>query len=211
MSSKCVCVMSGSFSPPTLGHLHLLALARDHLIKDKGFTSVKALFLPTNSAYPKPGLAPSSDRVAMCKLLAEEDEWIDVETFDADQDHWVDLLTSLRYIQQKYPDCHIFFVCGADLVLRWNEDVWPDEEVLTILDDFGVCMASRTESIESVVEKVPILKGHLQNTVLITDNLLSEVSSTRVREYIANGRSPLGLISGPVYHYLKDNHLLGYP
>lgn len=206
---KCVCVMSGSFSPPTFAHLHILTLAKAHL-EENGYTVVKGLFLPTNSQYPKPGLAPAPDRVEMCKLLSKEDEWVDVDPFDTLQPKWVDLLTSLRHIQGDYPDCRIFFVCGADLVLRWNEAVWPPDEVRTILDDFGVCMASRTDAIESIVSRVPVLENHLQNVFMIPDNLLNEVSSTHVREFIAKGRSTAGLIPKAIRDYLISKHLLGF-
>ena len=205
-SKKCVLVMNGSFNPPTVAHLSLLSMARNR-IEEEGYTVVKGLFVPTHGGYDKPGLANPKQRVHMCALTAAVTDWIDVEPHDTEQEHWCPVVETLAYIQSKFPDCRLFFVCGADLVYRWNEPVWPPEQVTKIVTEYGVIAASRLDGIETIVSKVPVLKGKEQHLHLITVNPLSEVSSTIFRDLLKHGKLATGMIIPDVERYLNENHI----
>ena len=206
MAKKCVLVMNGSFNPPTVAHLSLLTMARNK-IEDEGYTVVRGLFVPTNGGYDKPGLANPKQRVEMCRMTAAVTDWIDVEPHDTEQEKWCPVVETLAYIQKKYPDCRLFFVCGADLVLRWNEPVWPPEQVTEIVTKYGVIAASRLEGIEAIIAKVPVLKGKEEFIHLITFNPLSEVSSTVVRNLLKEHKLVTGMLIPDVEKYVTDNHI----
>lgn len=203
---KAVLVLSGSFNPPTNAHLALLTMARN-AIEEKGFNVVAGKFVPTHGSYDKPGLANSKQRFDMCKLSCENTDWIIADPFETQQPHWIDCLTSLRHQQSLYPDCKIFYICGSDLVLRWNEPVWPENEVIEILTKFGVLMFSRNIEIETITEKVPVLKGRLQNVVFAPENPMNGVSSTLVRNLLKKGKHATGFISPSVENYIKEQKL----
>ena len=95
---KCVLVMNGSFNPPTVAHLSLLAMSRN-AIEDKGYVVVKALFVPTHGGYDKPGLANPIQRVEMCRLTANDADWIDVELHDKQLEKWSCVVETLKFIQ----------------------------------------------------------------------------------------------------------------
>jgi nicotinate-nucleotide adenylyltransferase len=198
--------MNGSFNPPTMGHLNLLAMARN-TIEDSGFTVVKGLFVPTHGAYGKSGLADPEQRVEMCRLTAALADWVDVEPHDTLQEKWSFVVDTLAFIQTKYPDFRLFFVCGADLVLRWNDPVWPPEQVIEILTKYGVLVASRDGSIKDITEKVPILRGRESNLFLIESNPMGDVSSTLVRTLIGKGKQICGLIAPDVEKMLRNQRL----
>ena len=210
MSTKqtAVLVLSGSFNPPTNAHISLLTLAR-RCLEDRGFIVVCGRLVPTHGAYSKPGLASSAHRVAMCRLCVDGCDWLDVDSFEVDQPSWTDCLTSLRHQQGLFPGARVFYICGSDLVMRWNEPVWPDEEVIEILNEFGVCVFARNLDINEIAEMVPILKGRLQNVVLAPENPMSGVSSTLVREMIKKKMRITGLVPVKVENYIRENDVYG--
>lgn len=198
--------MNGSFNPPTVAHINLLAMARN-TIEEKGYTVVKGLFVPTHGGYNKPGLATPAQRVEMCRRCAATTDWIEVEPHDTEQEQWSPVIKTLAYIQAKYPDCRLFFVCGADLVLRWNDPVWPPEHVTEIVTKYGVLAASRLDTIESIIEKVPILKGKEEHIHMITNNPMGEMSSTIVRDLLSKGKCISGMVVEHVESYVREQNL----
>ncbi|GLC41665.1 hypothetical protein PLESTB_000691000 [Pleodorina starrii] len=67
-----VLVCCGSFNPPTIMHMRMVDLASDELLK-RGYDVWGAYLSPVADAYGKAGLAPAADRVAMCRLAAEDE------------------------------------------------------------------------------------------------------------------------------------------
>ncbi|GIL89679.1 hypothetical protein Vretimale_16649 [Volvox reticuliferus] len=67
-----VLVCCGSFNPPTVMHMRMVDLAGDELMR-RGYDVWGAYLSPVADAYGKPGLAPAADRVAMCRLAADDE------------------------------------------------------------------------------------------------------------------------------------------
>ena len=206
MAKRCILVMSGCFNPPTVGHLHLLTMSRN-AIEDLGYSVATALLVPTHGGYPKPGLASPAQRVEMCRLTAATTSWVGVEPYDTQQAEWCPVVTTLVFIQAANPGIRLFFVCGADLVLRWNNPVWPPWQVREIVTKYGLVVAARTESVEAIVEKVPVLKGTEAGIVQIGENPMQEVSSTLVRGLIGKGKCVSGIVVQAVEQYIQDQGL----
>lgn len=205
-TKNCVLCLFGSFNPPTVGHINLLSMAKN-LIEDHGYKVKKGLLIPTHGGYDKPGLANPVQRVEMCKLTTSIAPWADVEPHDTQQPQWQRAVVTLAYVQSVYPDCRIFFVCGADLVLRWNQDIWPDEDVIEIVTKYGVIMSSRNETIDSVVSQVNVLKGREQYLYLLKENPMDGVSSTLVRNLIHQNKDITGLLVYECEKYVIEQNL----
>lgn len=84
-----VLVACGSFSPPTLLHLRLFSLARDHARVETNFEVVGGYMSPVSDAYKKVGLAPSKHRIKMCQLAIASSTWTDVDPWEAIQPDYV--------------------------------------------------------------------------------------------------------------------------
>jgi nicotinate (nicotinamide) nucleotide adenylyltransferase len=181
-------------------------MARDS-IDTRGYSVTKGLFVPTHAGYTKDGLASSEQRVEMCRLTAALTDWTEVEAHDTEQAQWSLAVDTLAFIQSKYPTSHVFFVCGSDLVLRWNNPVWPPEQVIEILTKYGVVVASRPETIKLLLEQVPILRGHEDCIVGIDENPMGAVSSTLVRNLIGKGRQICGLVAPEVEKLIRAQRL----
>jgi nicotinate (nicotinamide) nucleotide adenylyltransferase len=218
---EAVLVLNGSFNPPTTAHLALLAMARN-TIENQGYTVIKGLFVPTHGGYPKPGLADADQRVTMCHLTAStslniqellpdgqtwSSGWVEVEPHDTQQEKWCRVVDTLAYIQTRFPNARLFFVCGSDLVLRWNEPVWPPEQVREIVTKYGVVVAGRKEAVSEVIARVPVLKGLESGIFPINGNPMDLVSSTLVRDDLAGGKEISGLVVPEVEQYIREKNL----
>jgi nicotinic acid mononucleotide adenylyltransferase len=117
------------------------------------------------------------------------------------------VVDTLSYIQSRHPNIRLFFVCGVDLVLRWNEPVWPPEEVMEIVTEYGVLVASRGETVATVIEKVPVLKGLESGVFTIGMNPMEAVSSTLVRELIGQKKQIAGMVVPEVEKYIREQNL----
>ena len=207
----CVLIMFGSFNPPTNGHAHLLAMAKAK-IEENGYHVRKGFFVPTNGKYfNKHSLAADEKRVHMCRLYSIDNDWIDVEPFETEQKDWTRCAVTLQHVQEKSPDCRVFVVCGIDYVQRWNEPCWDEADCLKILKDYGIIVARRQETLENLVSQVKYLQGEgrLDNVYMLDQNVLSEVSSTVVRDLYTHGKYVVGLVPHEVDKYIRENNL--YP
>lgn len=203
---SCVLVMNGSFNPPTAGHVHMLAMARNKA-EELGYKIVKGIMVPTHGAYGKPGLADPDQRMEMCRLAVNGIDWIEVEPHDTEQEAWTCVVDTLAFVQAKYPDTRLMFVCGSDLILRWNDPVWPPEQVTEILTKYGVMGASRLETVESIVARVPVLEGKEEHIYMIGENPLSGLSSTQVRNLRSEGKCISGMVMPSVEAYILEKKL----
>ena len=197
--------MCGCFNPPTVAHQALLTLARNR-IECEGYEVVRGLYVPTHQSYTKPDLALAEHRVEMCRLASEATDWIEVERHDVDQKEWCHLVETLADVQIKYPDCRLFVVCGSDLVMRWNDPIWPPDQVATILTQYGVIVAARVDT-EEIMTKVPILRGREKYLHMIPDNPIGGLSSTKVRKLVRAGKKFDGMVIPAVGSYILSQHL----
>lgn len=209
MSKKCVLALFGSFNPPTNGHAYLLSMGRKRIEKE-GYTVVKGLFIPTHGGYKeKSGLAEAKNRVEMCKMFANGNDWIDCDPFETQQKTWTRVVVTLQHIKDTYPDCRVFIVCGIDFVQRWNQPCWEEADCLNILQNYGIIIARRQEKLDNLINEVPYLQGEhkLDNFYEMNENILSEVSSTFVRNLLKEEAPINGLVPHEVIKYIEENGL----
>jgi len=125
-----VLVACGSFSPPTLLHLRLFSLARDHARVETDFEVVGGYMSPVSDAYKKAGLAPAKDRINMCRLAVASSTWADVDPWEANEPDYVltakvldhfdheinDVLGGVEDVDGNKVRVKIALLAGADLI-----------------------------------------------------------------------------------------------
>lgn len=133
-----VLVSCGSFNPPTLMHLRMLELARQHLVLSR--MVVGGYLSPVHDAYGKAQLLSASHRVEMCRLSVEDSDWLMVDSWEAleqqDYTRTVVVLQSIKDRLQKAlthintsANIQLMLVCGADVLLTmcdptiWQQDL----------------------------------------------------------------------------------------
>ena len=204
---RSVLALFGSFNPPTNGHLMAVSLAREKML-EMGLDVVKTFMIPVHSAYKKKGLLPSDVRVEMCEAVCKKTKFLEVEKFEVEQKDYTPTVQTLRYLRSKY-NAHPFMVCGIDLVETFNNrDSWTEQEVVEILEDFGLCVLPRGRDNVDPKEVCRLIEGREKRVHMIRSNPLRDVSSTLVRKELASDdHIPLDLIDPDVLKIIKEKKL----
>lgn len=187
MSKQKIVVLGGSFNPPTVAHQQLLSTAMHTLQADMG------LFVPSSDAYvtrkmsrqKDPMVFSEENRVKMLEMLCKSKMSVDAsELGDDGRGHTYDTLVK---IQKKYPNAEIIFLIGADklhILPKWhNRD--------SLLKQFYFGIATRNENgcegaIKNTIKYTPKLAAYADHfTVIPTTDDMSDISSTKARQYIA--------------------------
>ena len=88
-TQRVIFLACGSFNPPTIMHLRLFELAKDHFRRHQPQSTVLGgIMSPTHDAYGKSSLIPSGHRVTMAKLAVSQSPFITVSDWEVNQEGW---------------------------------------------------------------------------------------------------------------------------
>ncbi len=182
-----IAVYSGSFNPLHIGHLAIIR----HMIEEAGFDMVYLIVSPKNPL--KDGISASTglDRYnaaveavnrhfAFGEVSEAEKVMVDDIELNMPAPHYT--VRTLNALKEREPQHTFTFVMGADNladIRRWRE-------YQTILKDFGVAVFPRighdlTQIKQDLLNEDPAYK------IQILEAELVNISSTQIREAIANG------------------------
>ncbi|WP_265101846.1 nicotinate-nucleotide adenylyltransferase [Demequina pelophila] len=182
-------MLGGTFDPIHLGHL---AIASE-VCAELGLDQV--LLVPANGQPFKEGMEAASPahRLAMCRLVAEDDERLAVSPVDIERGGTTYTVDTLMDLRAQRPDAELFFITGADALARLDE--WREPERLTELATFvGV-----TRPGHSLVR--------LEWPHVLVEAPELAISSTDVRRRVRNGRPIRYLVPRRVAEYIAEHGL----
>ena len=192
-------MFGGTFNPIHNAHIGLARAFADSL----GLDAV--LLIPTRVPPHKaaPDIAPGEDRLAMCRLAAEEDGRFavsDLELRRAGPSYSADTLKALQSI---YPDASLYFIMGADMFLTVQNWVRPQE----IYARAVLCSAPREDvSLAALERHGEFLRAQGARTALL-DLPLMPYSSPGVRAALREGKSIEQMVPPQVARYLESHSL----
>lgn len=191
-------VLGGTFDPPHWGHLLLGEIAREQLELDR------VLFVPAGSPPHKPHqpISPIHHRCAMIQLAIAGNPYFQLDTTDADRPPPHYTVTLLPLLQQKQPSANWWLLMGGDSL---NDlPTWKNPHCLIDLATLAVLPRPN----------IPLNPNQLEQAI---PNLFSKVellhgpeiylSSTLIREWIANKRSLRYLMPASVQTYITTHQL----
>lgn len=176
-------VYGGTFDPPHIGHLVTAERAAEVLGTER------MLLMVANDPWQKTAevaVTPAALRHEMVVRAAERSTLVEPSDLELRRDGPTFTIDTLHELERSHPDAELYLVLGAD-ALRGLQ-TWKDpEEVrrlarLAVLGRPGHVIDDDTLRPGDVVVPVPRL----------------EVSSTEVRERVAQGRSVRYLVPDPV-------------
>eukprot|EP00741_Cyanophora_paradoxa_P006989 tig00001067_g6761.t1 len=204
-----VLVACGSFSPVTYMHLRMMEIGKDWMENALGFRVIGGYLSPVNDAYRKEGLAPARHRLEMCRLAVQDSDWIMVDDWESRQGEYVRTARVLAHVRDELQAAHglsvaVKLLSGADLLESMTRPgVWQEDLLVRLLEEFGVAVICRPGlDAGALVAAHPLLRRMAANIALVDDWLASSLSSTRVRENVARGRSIKYLTPDPVVAYI---------
>lgn len=201
-------VACGSFNPPTIMHLRMFEIARNTLGRERVTLGTMS---PVADAYGKPGLAPASDRIAMCKLAIECSEWLEVGQWESSLGHW----STTRSIISHYrgEDAvkgfdRTILLAGSDMAnALLNERIWDPQDVRALSEaPFGIVVVQRAG-----YPLNPELLCKYPAIVVCPLECENNISSTLVRRLISQGLSVKYLLNDRAIQYIHSHSLYRDP
>lgn len=183
-------VFGGSFDPPHLGHQRVITEVLERQLVDEMW------LLPVQNHPFDKSLSPAQHRVAMLELMLQDlaDPRVKIETYELHQQTKNFTFQTLNVFKQQYPDCNFIWIMGSDQLGGFSS--WYEAEALVA-------------GFEVVV--YPRIGGDLTQIwpgmTALRDLPMMTVSSTQVRQALAQGESVEKLVLPQVAEYSKIHHL----
>ncbi|MBL8920657.1 MAG: nicotinate (nicotinamide) nucleotide adenylyltransferase [Myxococcaceae bacterium] len=182
--SRRVALLGGSFNPPHVGHLMAALYVRATRPVDEVW-----LVPSFNHPFGK-DLASFDDRVAMCELMgADCGDWFRVSRAEAEVGGEGRTIELLEWLLPRHPDTRFEFVIGSD-----------------ILNDLPKWRA--WDRIQELVDVLVLHRAGYPSPQAVGPPM-AEVSSTEIRQLLAEGRRPEHLVPRRVLDHLASRQLLG--
>ena len=176
-----VAFFGGSFDPPHVGHLLVVAYVL-------ATADVDEVWVVPAHSHPldKAGFAPFEDRVRMCELAFADLRRTTICTIEAELSGPSRTLHTLEEILARHPNVALRLVLGSDLmneVPRWHRF----ETICDLAPPIIVGRGGYDASDRSAID-------------------IPAVSSSDIRRRIADGRSVEGLLPTTVAEFIAETH-----
>jgi len=194
-------ILGGTFDPVHMGHLVIAEEARVKL----GLGEI--LFVPAGQPWFKVGqghtIAPATHRLEMLRLAIADNPCFKLCTLEVERSgpsYSIDTITTLRNQLGEQP---LFFILGSDSLAGFHLWKEPDRLVqmcqLVIVPRSGLNLPE-LESLE------PLIPGLTHSVIELVAPII-EISSSKIRQRIAQGLSIRYLVPGLVGKYIAEQKL----
>ncbi|MGA2401733.1 MAG: nicotinate-nucleotide adenylyltransferase [Syntrophobacteraceae bacterium] len=207
-------VLGGTFDPVHLGHLRAAQEALDILGLDE------MLFVPAAVPPHKPDrkILPFETRWRMLQLGVADNSRFRLSDIERRMPGKSYTVHSLKLLREENPGTELFFLVGCDAFFEM--DTWYQfKEIFRLAAIVVLCRPECGEEaiLEFVSKNVSDLYGIIPenreirhpvlSTVYSLPNTRMDISSTRIRELAAEGRSVRYLVPDDVLSYIVGNGL----
>lgn len=207
-------ILGGTFDPIHFGHLRIAEEICEELELEK------VLLIPGGlppHKYEK-SITPFHDRLAMTRMAAQDSSLLEVLDLEGHRQGPSYSIETLREIHKLYKNnAEIFFIIGMDAFLEIK--TW--KEYKNLFDDSNFVILKRPGfSFEELAPFVLSLEVGFRevkssnifaipsgNLLIYKEATLMDISSTRIREMVAAGRSIRFLLPEPVRTYIIEKGL----
>ncbi len=199
MKKKQIVVFGGCFNPPLNSHFSLA----EQILNE--YTNIeKIVFVPVNSNYGKIGLLSNEHRYQMLKLVCDKNEKFEVSRIEIEEKRQLYTIETLRKIQRLYPTHKIAFIMGSDNLKELEKWERADE----LVEEFKMYILRRDkDNVEEIIQSSDFLKKNRDAFVEAKNSIVSNLSSSLVREKLKKGKSIQYLTPDEVMHYIMKNKL----
>ena len=185
-------IFGGSFNPIHVGH----ALIASHIVESGVIDSLWLMVSPQNPLKENADLESDYHRLRMTELVSRRIENVTTSAFEFNLPKPSYTIDTLNALQAKFPDDEFYLVIGADnwcLFDRWK----AGEEIIS---KFHILIYPRHGYDIVIPEKY-------SDRVAVVAAPIIEVSSTQVRERLAEMKSVSFYVPEAVEKYIVKNKL----
>ncbi|MBE6851103.1 MAG: nicotinate (nicotinamide) nucleotide adenylyltransferase [Ruminococcus sp.] len=191
-------IFGGSFNPPHNGHLHLANSVHDALQLDEVLL-VPAKQPPHKSAS---AYAPAEDRLAMCRLAAEEYPWMRAEDYELRQNAVSYSYYTVTHFAKVYPDAELFLLIGGDM-LRTFTQWYRFQDILRYAALAAI--AREPEEYANLQKCADELRQYGEIHLLNVETI--SISSTKIRENVKKSQNNSCYLPEKIVQYIKQRNL----
>jgi nicotinate-nucleotide adenylyltransferase len=209
-------ILGGTFDPVHFGHLRIAEEICEEMDLEK------VLLIP--GGLPphkyKESITPFHDRLAMTRIAAQDSSLLEVLDLEGRRNGPSYSIETLREIHRLYKDnVDIFFIIGMDAFLEIN--TWKEYKNLFKESNFVVLKRPgfSFEELEPFIISMEVGFKRMSdsntfatpsgNLLIYKEATLMDISSTRIREMVAAGRSIRFLLPEAVRVYIIEKSLYG--
>ena len=198
-----IALFGGTFDPVHLGHTIVASAAAEHIGAHK-VIFVPAKRSPLKGATPK---ATGSERLDMIKLAIADNPGFQVSDRELKKTMPSYTLDTVREFQEQLgPDTSIYFLVGADTVDELS--YWY--KILDLIDQCNFSVMFRAGCTTPDFTKFAKLWGSQRVEKMrknIIETPLVNISSTGIRNRLAQGLNVDEMLAPPVAEYIKKHRL----
>ena len=185
---KQVGILGGNFNPVHNAHLIVADQVRQQLGLDQ------VLLMPEYQPphVDKKETISEHHRLKMLELAIEGIDGLAIETIELERKGISYTYDTMKILTEQHPDTDYYFIIGADMVdylPKW----YRIDELVDMVQFVGV--------------QRPRYKAGTSYPVIWVDVPLMDISSSMVRDFIAQGRKPNFLLPKPVLDYIEKEGL----
>jgi nicotinate-nucleotide adenylyltransferase len=191
-------IFGGTFDPVHVGHLILANEAASQLKLDKILWMVTA-----DPPHKGENISPVKDRLAMVAMAIHADPLFEISRVEVDRPGPHRALDTMRQLHVLYPQAVLVYLMGGDSL----EDLptwYKPAEFIRLCDEIGVLR--RPGHLINMQKLEGVLPG-ITGKVHFIDSALIDISSTQLRQAIADGKPFRYSLPVDVYHYIIQTGL----
>lgn len=186
-------IFGGSFDPIHIGH----AIIAQHIISSGAVDRLWFMVSPVNPLKAdKVRQVSDTDRLRMVEMVSRPMEGVETSAFEFTMPRPSYTIDTLNALQAKFPDDEFYLVTGGDNWQIFNK--WRNSE--EILAKYHLLIYPR-------LGYEVIIPEDLKDRVTLVEAPIIELSSTEVRERLANGQSVRYYVPDEVLSYIERHHL----
>jgi len=192
----------GTFNPIHNAHINVALAARDKLGLDKVMLVIAADPPHKGNEF----LAHQWARYDMVCAAVKEYPELEVSTVEFELAPPSYSVKTLRLLKERSPNDEIYFILGSDSFLKLER--WYEYREIMKLCKFGVYLRGG-DDVSLVLEYKERYLSQYGAQSVILDGEVSDVSSTSIRELVAQNRDFSDILPGDVCEYIDKNGLYG--
>lgn len=185
-------VLGGTFDPPHVGHFLAAVDAFDALSLDK------LIFVPASAQPLKtgtPALASAEDRLEMVRRAVGDDTRFEVSDAEIARGGLSYTVDTLEALERERPGAELVLILGMDALSSFDQ--WKSPERILELASLAVLARSGHRG----------LSGDAGRGVTAVGTRRIDVSSSEIRQRIADGKSIRGFVAESVEAYISAENL----
>lgn len=187
-------IFGGTFDPIHNAHLIIAQYAREEFALDR------LLFVPCGNPPHKKAQTDKQIRFEMTKIAIGAE--FEISDYEVAREEYSYSLSTIKYFKKQYPDDDIFFIIGEDSLSDIGK--WHKPQELLKLCKLIVFPRSNKDKLDEEIQSCNQIFGG--NICAISAPVFA-ISSTEIRERLANGKSVKYMVPEKVMEYIKNNEI----